>query len=115
MVVGMDEIEKRLGHELFGRVAHGFFPHGVEPLEMAVETRDGQQIEGNGEEKITFFLGALPLDELDDLTADRGAHFEKLRFGFADLLTEELEGAEDLVAGADRPADAAVQVLLDRE
>ena len=56
------------------RVAERLLPRGVEPTEVAVEARDAEHVARHAEERLELLLGALALDELADLAADRGEH-----------------------------------------
>src|SRR5262245_13720772 len=57
-------------------------------------------------------LGALALDELANLVADRGQYRNQLLVGRSDVLAEELDDAEEAVFASDRKGEGAVQARL---
>ena len=70
----MHALQVRRGTQFRDREAENALPRRIEPLEVAVEAGDAQQVDRQREEAIEFLLGAPPLHELADLTADRGEH-----------------------------------------
>src|SRR5262249_9451423 len=56
-----------------------------------------------------FRLGALALDELTDLAADRSQHLEQFLIGLPDLAAEKLDHAQDFPSEQDRKCERRVQ------
>ncbi len=63
-IVGMHEIQKRLTHRLFRRVAEQPLPGRIHPAQRPLLGNDGHGVQRQGEEAFRLLLGALPADGL---------------------------------------------------
>src|SRR5262249_4300086 len=100
------------GHE------RGVVGVAIAPLQVLDPRQAGQMVGEAGEAVLARhrgFLGALALEELPDLTADRGQHLEQILVRLADLAAEELHHAQHLVAEQDGKAERAVEADLLRD
>ena len=71
----MNEVEPRRREQLLGTPAERRLPGGVQPLEVAVEARDAQHVEGQIEEPLVFVASLHqrgPSATLADLALDHG-------------------------------------------
>ena len=110
-VVGVHALQVRRGTQFRDREPENALPRLIEPFEVAVEACDAQQVAREREEAIELLLGAAPLHELADLTADRGEHLEQRGVGLPDLAAEELHHGDHVVADDDGEAEGAVQAF----
>ena len=108
-VVRVDELHVRTRQQIRFGVAENLLPRGVDPLEVAVEAGDAQQVERQGEETVQFLLRPTPIDEQSDLVADAREHRQEIFIRRANLAAEELQDALHLAAEQDREAERAVQ------
>ncbi len=63
-VLRMDEVHNGSGQQLFRREAKTSFPRGIDAFEVAVESGDTQQVQGQVEESIPIGFGTAALDTL---------------------------------------------------
>ena len=86
-------------------------PGRIDPLEVAIEARDGQHVERQIEESAQFLLGAPTIDEHANLIADGGQHREQFGVRLADLAAEKLHHAEHFAPQQDGEAERRVETL----
>jgi len=114
-IVRVDEVDVRRCAQLGLRETERAHPGRVEALEIAVESRDADQIEGQPEEAIELLFRAAALDELPDLAADRLQHLQQLVIRIADLAAEEFHDAEPGRSKEDGKAERGVQPFSGRD
>src|SRR6185437_8446369 len=83
----------------------------IDSLEIAVESRDAEHVDRQGEEPIELLLRPPPIDEQADLIADAREHRQEVRVGRTNVAAEELHDALNLATEQDRETERAVQPL----
>ncbi len=108
-VVGVDELQPRLGQQFLSRYPQRALPCWIQPDEIPGKVGDAEQVPRQCEEPVELLLGPFPLDEQANLAADRREHSQQVGVGLADLATEELHDPQDLGAPHHGEAERGVQ------